>query len=293
MRHQAFAAALGAFLAGLFSPAIAGTLSTSGLVQIQQFGPPPSLGNVTPCNQAGNCSGSFQLLPPLGTTSSGETLFYNTNAISDYGILRASAVAQTSPVTGTFPFPPIAPYNVFGSIRVTGAATFRDQWTVTGGTAGTAGTMQLLFNMTGVFSSMAGSNAQVEFQSLDGPTNSLIVTTGGVGSSQLMGLTIPIVFGTPKDFAVQMQAWVNIMPTGPGYAFPGGVSGSANAMNTGVLTSVVVHDENGAVIPWQLSTASGSANFANLGQSSSTPEPATVGVVGLGLAGLVLLARRA
>lgn len=85
-----------------------------------------------------------------------------------------------------------------------------------------------------------------------------------------------------KRLYVQMQAWVYILPMGPGVAFPSNASGSAYAMNTGVLRNVVVRNQDGVVIPYQLVTASGSANFASLGQSAETPEPATIGLA-LGL----------
>lgn len=153
--------------------------------------------------------------------------------------------------------------------------------------------MDLFFNMTGVFSSMAGSSAYVQFSSLDGPTNDLIVLTSGANFSQLMGVTVPIKFGVAKDFIVRMSAIVQIRPTGPGMAFPANTSGTANAMNTGVLRNVVVRDANGVEIPWQLSTVSGSPNFDNLGQSAAVPEPGTLGMALLALGGLGLARRRA
>ncbi len=272
----------------------AASLSTSGLVQIQQNGPPPSLGNVTPCNQNSNCSGVFQLLatPFANPPTPLQMLSYNTNAISDFGILKASANAATSPLFSSFPLPPFAPYNVLGTIQVTGNAEFRDQWTVTGGTPGAAGSIDLFFNMTGVFSSMAGSSAYVQFSSWDGPTNSLLVLSSGANFSSLMGISVPILFGVEKDFIVRMSAIVQLTPTGPGMAFPINTSGSANAMNTGVLRNVVVRDANGVEIPWQLSTVSGSANFDNLGQSAAVPEPGTLGLAGLALGALGLARRR-
>lgn len=61
----------------------AASLSISGKVDVQQNGPPPSLGTVTPCNQNSNCVGFFSLLP--GTTIATQYLSYTTNANNDSG----------------------------------------------------------------------------------------------------------------------------------------------------------------------------------------------------------------
>ena len=188
-----------------------------------------------PCNNQGsNCSGSFQLLAPIGGATSGETLFYATNATADYGILRASASAQTSTVTGSFPFPSIVPYNISGTILVTGAASFRDQWTITGGTAGTSGFMDLYFNMTGIFSATSAADAEVQFPGLDGPTNSLITLTSGANVSQLRyrlplaqqetldaGLGVYPPNGTGRCISVECQ-WIRLRHEYRGVAECGG-----------------------------------------------------------------------
>jgi len=271
-------------------PLAAATLYTEGRLQVQQFGPPPALGSVTPCsNSSGVCSGTFQLLPAQMPATNGMTLIYGGNASSDYGVLRAAASGQTTTPMGSFPLPPIPPYNVFGTLELQQTAGFRDTWNITGGTAGTAGTLELLFELTGVWTQGTGATADIRFASSDGATRSLFATTGGLASNQLALVSVPFLFGQDVDFRVEMQARVYMSATGPGMAFPSGAFASVNAMNTGTLTGAVVRNSSGDMLPtWYLATQSGSPNFLNIGQSE-VPEP---GTLALAAGALLILAWR-
>jgi hypothetical protein len=72
------------------------------------------------------------------------------------------------------------------------------------------------------------------------------------------------------------------------------ISSNLDLSNTAEMTAIIVKDANGNVIPFDLDTESGALLFSRLapGLNTAVPEPASLGLFGFGLVGLVMARRK-
>ena len=99
-------------------------------------------------------------------------------------------------------------------------------------------------------------------------------------------LTTPVTFGETLDFDVLFLASTLLS----GQRFDTGtMSATLDLSHTVTLTSIVVRDSSGAVIPFNLDTASGAALFNDL---TAVPVPVAFWLFSSGIGGLVWMGRR-
>lgn len=222
------------------------------------------------CSGAAGCFGAT---PVYGTT--GLTEQYAAYGTATYGILNSYA---SGTITGTMQSGSI-PSDFYSVIR--GDSLYNDTVTVAGGAAGTPGTENLTFTVTG-FNSASGNNIATGYMFV---TEGSQIYGGGAGNgcSAFNGNAtvscsgIPIVFGQPVSYEVDLWAVVNL------HDFMAGSTATSDFAHTAVLTGISVNDQNGNPVPnFSITAASGTAYT----RSGVTPEPE--GIL-LCAAGLILI----
>jgi len=226
----------------------------------------------------------------LGTYNfSNSELNYHSTASADYGVIRfygESSINKTA-AGSSGPF----------AISTGAGAYFRDQWTITGGAAGTTGSLELSFDVTGTYdNSMPDTGLTTGLELWNYNLSTLTDTAGQVpplGSSGTWSytgvLTTPFTFGEVLDFRVAMGGGSVLLNLSEG-----GYDGQAaflDLSNTAVMNAIVVKDSSGTVSPFSLSTVSGAVLFDELAPAV-VPVPPAVWLFGSGLLGLVGMARR-
>ncbi len=268
-----------AFSTGHFTDAYAASLYSSSEFFESDFD--TGLPVQTPCMEESftgshtQCAGSFS----VGSA----VINYNAYASADYGVFHA--YSEQSLVNGST--------NAINLFQASGTSKFRDQWTIHGGAAGTTGTLELGFKFTGNYSSsttgaLAATGLLLKNYNLntfDDATEFL--PSGSAGSlSYTEVLTTPVTFGVTLDFDVHLLASTLLS----GQRFDTGtMSATLDLSNTVTMTSIVVRDSSGAVIPFNLDTASGAALFNEL---TPIPVPAAFWLFSSGIGGLMWMARR-
>jgi hypothetical protein len=267
---------IGLFAAGAasllmqFGTVAAASLSSSGNVNFFDSGDASISSpcfNFSAVGTLVGCSGGAAV---AGTSA---TLNYLTSAEADYGVLRVSG--QSSITNPTPAGTAAAAYS--GAVA---NATFRDQWTITGMPNGTAGTLQLLFSLTGDFDfSQIGAGVTTGF-SLVNFTNSTFSSdpptlVGNVGTINDVGLlTTSFLFGNVVDFQVSLTGGSNIFNLVNGGA--NGLSSYMDLSNTAMMNAIVVKDAQGNVVPFNLATSSNADLFKDLAPGippTGIPEP--------------------
>lgn len=227
------------------------------------------------------CQGSYGY---YGTNNPGADLNYNATATADYGVLSVYGGSSTSnPGSAGAPEFLEAEY-----ISTQGTATFRDQWTITGGTAGSTGTLQLSFDVTGSYmSGMIDTGLSYGL--------SLYNFTTGVYASdnQLPNytgvLTTQFTFDETVDFMVSLLGGSTLWNLSEGGY--DGQSSYLDMSHTALMDAIVVMDSNGDVVPFNLVTSSNAALFTELAPAA-VPVPAALPLLVSGLLGLTVVSRR-
>jgi hypothetical protein len=224
-------------------------------------------------------------LPPAchGTYAipgSASTLTYDASASADYGTLQVFAQSSISLTAAGSGGPEY--------IITWGIAEFRDQWTINGGTAGTTGTLELSFDITGSYdSNIDASQGSAIF--LQNYTKSMFVDDVLIHDQfpdYTSILSTEFTFGEEFDFMVHLDGSSILLNLSMG-----GYDGQTSYIDmSAIMSSIVVKDSFGNVIPFSLSTASGAALFDDL--AATVPIPAAIWLFGSGLLGLVGVSRR-
>lgn len=227
------------------------------------------------------CQGSYSY---YGTNNPGSDLNYIATAAADYGVLSVYGASSTSK-PGSAGSPEFLEPEY---ITTRGTASFRDQWTITGGTNGTTGTLQLSFDVTGsYFSGMVDTGLSFGL--------SLFNFTTGVYAShnQLPNytgvLTTQFTYGTPIDFIVSLLGGSTMWSLSEGGY--DGQNSYIDMSHTALMNAIVVKDGNGNAVPFNMSTSSGAALFDDLAPAA-VPLPAAFYLLVAGLMSLIGLARR-
>jgi hypothetical protein len=222
-----------------------------------------------------------------GTDSSfsltGQPLVYNANAVADYGVLKSYVQAS---IAGPMDIASRDFYDLYSNsyvpewrtgVIVEAEAMFQDQWTITGMPGGTAGSLELSFDITG--STAGGALARLLYYR--SPQYNPV--SGYYGLPGNTTVSIPFTYGTPFEFMIGLH-------TEGGFGTGGDSSFLADFSNTATLDAIVVKDMAGNIVPFSLSTASNAAIFNEL--AAPVPVPAAAWLFGSGLVGLFGFARR-
>ena len=273
--------------AGITGIASASSLFSETIVETENSS---EVSTGTPC--ANSSSTSAASTPCSGTYMfAGSTDTYNATGSASYGVLKVSG--SNSIATGTAGTG--GPYYITSS----GDASFEDTWTIGGATAGTTGTLELIFSIDGNSSSsgvntgftygLSLTNDSV-FQQVSANPPTCLVTTGCTTSYDST-LAINFTFGTPFEFTANLGAGSLLSDlTNGGY---NGQASSLDLADTATLSSIVVQNQSGQTLSsWTLSTQSGAPLFNSLVPAvSGIPEPGTSALLCGGLSALALLLR--
>ena len=278
---------LALLLAGYQTASMAASLGAQADVVMYEGGGATSSTTSSICHQASFglsaavCLGSYNFLD--------SSLSYYGWGQASYGTLKvfgSSSISQTATGSGG----PLA-------ITTGGFTGFRDQWMVLG-PSGT-GALELTFDVTATyndsmpFTDIYGSLSIYNYNNGTDifPTGDYQLPPAGSGTWSATGVfVVPITFGEILDFEVFMNGGSILYNL-----FNGGYNGQYayfNLSDTAVMSSIVVKDNNGNVVPFSLSTASGAALFNELASSSNVPLPPALWLFGSGLLGLIGIARR-
>lgn len=192
---------------------------------------------------------------------------YQTSSIADYGVLKSYASASSFYLSSSV-----------HAFNAQGVASYEDEWTIHGGQPGDPGTAVLDVTITGAFGQSGRGTSYARVMAFDS-TNRLIDSSLPLVSPGTYQLSIPMIFDQPFDYKLSLFAVSDL--TGIG-------SAAVDLSHTAQVTALAVFDK-GSAVPFDLSTASGSANFANL---SGTPEPGSLALLAAGLGLLGWRARR-
>lgn len=238
---------------------------------------------------------------------------YSSKGSATYGTLKTSSSLTFTPGVPD-PNPPVIMDGAGAAVGVDvrplpahasayGSASFRDTWTVTGGAAGTAGTLRLGYALDGSSSSpfangvAVGSSttlriAELEMITLPGGTILIQVKQAGTiynsgfngAVNEVVVLELGIVFGQQFIVDVLMNSLSSFdffTASTPGFTT------SSDFFNTAMLDNIQVLDASGAPLPFTLMTESGSPVFGQFSTPAGggrVPLPPTLALLLLGLA---------
>ena len=272
-------------------------LTANAIIRVPQLGSTarvdfdsPDINSIvsTPCVRVSSlgspvtCSGSTSV---PGTSA---TLNYVTTASANYGPLKAAGQSTISnpASSGTGPY----------ASQSYGEAHWADKWTVTGG-AGFA-RLKLLYDLSGTYNiSAVNSGAILDFflanlDTYEGSSPLLPILSTDPGTQILaveLALYTNFVFGVPFDFYVGLMAGSSLFELGDGGE--DGLSAFLNLSATATLVAINVEDASGAIVPFNLITASGASLFSQLA-SGTVAEPSASSLVGVAFAVLLTAARK-
>jgi len=270
--------AIALLLVGYQSGVSAASVSTSAVVipfDIDNnplgFICPTNLPSPTPPPPA--CHGTYAI---PGSVS---TLTYDASASADYGTLQVFAQSSISLSTAGSGGPEY--------IVTSTSASFRDQWTISGGTAGTTGTMELSFDITGSYDNNidASQGSAIYLQNY---TKGMFVDDVQIHDQfpdYTSFLSTEFTFGEELDFGVHLNGSSVLLNLSMG-----GYDGQTSYLDmSAIMSAIIVKDSFGNVIPFSLTTASGAALFNEL--ATAVPIPAAIWLFSSGLLGLAGIAR--
>ncbi|MFI4965148.1 MAG: PEPxxWA-CTERM sorting domain-containing protein [Caulobacterales bacterium] len=254
-------------------------------------------------NLSGVVSHSFSTGPQT-TSGASDNLNWNftCSTCSGYGLSASGAAkvvngalgaSSTMTVTGT----------PGGALLATASsdAVFGDMLTITGGTAGTSGVLQLTYSLDGVISSSGtGLNSSSAFLFLDAASSYQYdnqgVSSGGFVEIDNNGTrNDTVTFYVPFTYATAISTDLNLDASSVFVAADSTpYTASVNYYNTAALTSALVFDTAGAQnTAAQIGSADGLSYGPN-GIAAAVPEPSSWAllIVGFGAAGAALRGRR-
>ena len=216
------------------------------------------------------------------------TLNYQATAQADYGVLKVNARAGIS--RSGDPSGSDGP----ASASASADASFRDEWTISGRPAGSTGTLQLNFALSGSYDFHAvdtgiGSGLSLTvFSPYASAFDPVVYQSGATGTiGRIAQLAVQFTFGTPFAFLVDLNASATLNNlAGGGYD---GQAAFLDLSHTALLEAIVVKDAEGNVVPFGLTTTSGAERFGSL---APVPLPAGLPLLGAALAALGAVARR-
>jgi len=204
------------------------------------------------------------------------TLTYDATASADYGIIEVFGQSSISLTAAGSDGPEYIDTDVW--------AGFSDQWTISGGTAGTTGTLELSFDITGSYDSNFDANIGYGL-GLDNQTKSTEFYDNQLPDYTGI-LSTEFTFDEEFDFSIIMYGNSTL-----DHLSMGGYDGQTSYLGmSAIMSAIVVKDSSGNVIPFSLTTASNAALFNQL--ATTVPIPAAIWLFGSGLLGLAGIARR-
>lgn len=230
------------------------------------------------------CNGSAAT-PEFATTNA--TFNYQGTATAAYGVLKAGGSSSISGANGTSD----TTYHTFSG----GSSSFQDSWVITGGTG--TGTLDLQFALDGTYGfceinsgsefGFGGYNYTSGTSFADSNPGAGIFSSCSGAVSQNVTLSTGFAFGTPMGFSVNLTAGSALFSLGQN------ISSFLNLSDTAAMSSIIVKDANGNVIPFDLTPGSGASLFSQLAPGipgNSVPEPSSLALFTAGLLGLLGLA---
>lgn len=217
---------------------------------------------------------------------------YNAVASSDYGVLKVYGQSSTSGLTDNGGLAGTPSY-----VTTLATAIFRDQWTITGEPNGTTGTLQVSFDVHGLYDfSDVGSGLQLGFnmfvfgQGLATRDPQFIPLAGSVGElDYTQTFTTEFTYGTPLDFQISLTGGSVMRELDDGLSYFR--ESLLDMSNTAVMNAIVVKDSLGNEVPFSLVTTSSAPLFNELAPAV-VPVPAALPLFLSGVAGLLALRRR-
>lgn len=163
-------------------------------------------------------------------------------------------------------------------------ALFEDTITLLGGTSGTLGFLELTFDITG---SALEDGSGSALGSMRFFFEGFLVGNQTITGATTITATVPFLFGTAGELGISLTASASaaLSPTS-GTSFTADV----DFLNTATLLGVQVLDENKNVLPGGRVESSSNLTYPSL--SASAPEPATLALLGAGLATFAVRRRR-
>ena len=159
--------------------------------------------------------------------------------------------------------------------------------------SGTTGTLELRFDVTGSWSESAPSGINSGNAGATASLGMRNLSTGAISNSSQLppyqaSLSTQFTFGSPLDFEISLIG--GSVPFIDGLDFVSGtLSSSVDISNTALISAIVVKDNVGNIMPFQLFTESNAPIFSEL---VAVPVPPAIWLFGSGLLGLIGIARR-
>lgn len=243
----------------------------------------PASGTVLTNSTLGNWNDTWRDTYGNMATYSG---FAESSAKSSFGSLGVHAYAVVSEKDASTN----TPNNYYDwETNASSAAAFYDVWNVNAGAVnGSTGTLTVHIDLEGSGTDSWDNHVAELSMGLVNYGHGGTVSTGPLRTERAGGydLTIPFLYGANNNISMSMIAGVSSFNRYSG----GGVASVLDFYDTATISGLTFKDEQGGIISdYSMITGSG---YNYLPSAEPVPEPGTIALLGLGMAGLAIYGKR-